>query len=134
MQTGRGTSIMRPTRSIARPGVTSTSSCEGSREGPMQVHAAVLPPSGVLPPMAVLQLGGLEPLVMPELTLRIWKLLFESMMTDGKGNAVFGRQPFVLICPSLVQTMAVPSFTEPPGAVANVIGALPLVPACPVLT
>ena len=68
MQTVRGTSIMRPTRSTAIPGVTSISSCDG----PTQVQAGMAGlPSSVVLPMAVLQTGKSGPAVKVALPLRI---------------------------------------------------------------
>src|ERR1019366_10265978 len=131
MQTVRGTSIIRPTRSIASPEVTSISSCDG----PTQVHAAMAGlPSRVVLPMAVLQTGEVGPAVNVAVPLRIWTLLLESTMALGEGNGALGRHPLALMGPSLVHTMPVPSVTVPPGADAKAGGAVPLVPATPVFT
>src|SRR5271155_594046 len=64
MHTVTGASIMRPTRSMARPGVTSISSCDG----PTQVQAGKGGvPSGVVLPMAVLHIGKTAPATKTEL-------------------------------------------------------------------
>src|SRR3974390_563444 len=112
MQTVRGTSIIRPTRSMARPAVTAISSCEG----PTHVHAVLFPPSAVVLPIAVFQTGCVEPLVNVPGPVRTCTLLLESTIAEGNVNGVCGRQPLLLIGPSLVQTMFAPSVTVAPTA------------------
>src|SRR5665213_3095030 len=130
MQTVRGTSIMRPTRSIAMPGVTSIS----SGDAPAQTHAVALPPSGVVAPMAVFQIGVLPPEVKFGVTLRTCTLLLESTMAAGATKGAFGIQPLMFSAPWLVQTMPVPSLTVPPAVAGHAGGALRVMPATPVLT
>ena len=80
------------------------------------------------------QAGGLAAVVKLGPTVRICTLPFESVIAVGGVNVVLGNQPEVRICPSLVHTMPLASFTVPPGAVANVAATGPLTPAVPVFT
>src|SRR5664279_619390 len=131
MQTVRGTSIMRPTRSIASPAVTSIS----RSAGPTQVQAGVGGlPSSVVAPTAVLHTGEVPPAVNVAVPLRICTLPLESTMADGDGKGALGRHPFALIGPSLVHTMPVPSVTVSPGVAENAGAVPPLTPATPVFT
>src|SRR5580692_6388487 len=107
MHTVCGTSIIRPTRSMASPAVTAASSCCG----PTQVHAATGGlPSEVVIPTTVFQTGGSGPLV-SGVTLKNWTLPFESTIALGLLNVVFGRHPAGSIVPMLLQAMLVPSAT-----------------------
>src|SRR6266487_3375775 len=98
MHTVRGTSRMRPARSIAIPGVTWISSCdESSQSGaPAQVQAAglkpvvdgPLPPSPVVPPVAVFHKGSAAPVVTAEVST--CRLPFLSMIADRRLNFLLG--------------------------------------------
>src|ERR1700722_18381536 len=127
MHTARGTSMMRPTRSIAMPGVT----CTSKSWAPRHVHAGVLP-STVTAPMTEFQYGIVGALVSADVVVSIWKLPFGSTITEGTPKAAFGSQ-LGIGGPAFVQVRLLSTIWLPrPGGHAGC--APPLVPSLPVFT